>query len=109
MDKAQAEEILLDEDVEAAGHSFWDLGDLQVGVPAEHAAGVGHQAVSAAACGIRLASPRSWNSTAFACWSMRCAEGIAVATCGERPDFMAQRLLYVGSVKKPSCMQVRPA
>ena len=40
MDESQAEEVLLDEDAEAAGHSFWDLGDLQVGPPAEHAARV---------------------------------------------------------------------
>ena len=38
MDEGQAEEVLLDEDAEAAGHSFWDLGDLQVGLPADQAA-----------------------------------------------------------------------
>ncbi|KAK9822184.1 hypothetical protein WJX81_008194 [Elliptochloris bilobata] len=30
MDEAQAEEVLLDEDAEAAGHDFWDLGALEV-------------------------------------------------------------------------------
>ena len=40
MNESQAEEILLDEDAEAAGHSFWDLGDLQVGLPGTRAASV---------------------------------------------------------------------
>lgn len=31
MDDLQPEEVLLDEDAEAANHDFWNLGDLEVG------------------------------------------------------------------------------
>ena len=50
MDEAQAEEVLLDEDAEAAGHSFWDLGDLQVPAFQSSCSCVAHSAVLALAC-----------------------------------------------------------
>lgn len=31
MDESQPEEVLLDEDAEAANHDFWDMGGLEVG------------------------------------------------------------------------------
>lgn len=65
MDEAQAEEVLLDEDAEATGHSFWDLGDLQVGLPADPAALVlAHGAAWVLSCNMRLASSSGWHHQA---------------------------------------------
>ena len=63
MDEAQAEEVLLDEDAESAGHSFWDLGDLQVGLPTDQAALV--QLICAVHCHATCGIIELTDSTAF--------------------------------------------